>query len=165
MGKRLFGLIWDKRGPSAFGVQEGARRKGGAGHHHCQALQWGQTCVEHLSQGNGPAGLLLSVSSVSPPGGLRVGISSQNFPITTPVPQQQYPAHWVHCRGDANASLAPVGEDTRGAHGPQLPVPTKCIPAGGKTLVCCHWTHPGTALGFGVCSADSTHSKHCLGKL
>lgn len=57
-----------------------------------------------------------------------------DFSYPTPVPQQQCPAHWAHCRGDANANLATMGGDTQGSHGPQLPATTKCFPAGGKIL-------------------------------
>lgn len=45
---------------------EGDRRKGGASHCPCQALQRGQTCMEHLGQGNGPGGFLLPVPSGLP---------------------------------------------------------------------------------------------------
>lgn len=133
---------------------------------HCQALQRGQTCVEHLGQGNGPGGLLLSAPSVMPPGRLRVGIFPQTFPTTTPVPQQQCPAQRVHCRGDANANLATMGGGTThpawsmGSPGTSAPYHHKVLPSRWENLgvqpLALSWHHSGLWDGF---SSETLHGK------
>lgn len=110
-----------------LGCRRGTRGKVGLG---IVTTKSSRGSVEHLGQGNGPGGLLLSVPLVLPLGGLRADIFPQIFSTTTPVPQQQY--QQVHCRGDANASLAMIGEDTWGPHEPQLPITTKVSQQVGK---------------------------------